>query len=45
MLQNGESVLSAGINVSYNDTSYFIEIFKKYYSMTPYQYKKAHRKQ
>jgi AraC-like DNA-binding protein/quercetin dioxygenase-like cupin family protein len=45
MLQNGESVLSAGINVGYNDTSYFIELFKKYYSMTPYQYKKAHRKQ
>ena len=45
MLQNGESVLSAGINVGYNDTSYFIELFKKYYGMTPYQYKKAHRKQ
>ena len=45
MLQNGESVLIAGINVGYNDTSYFMSFSKKYYGMTPYQYKKTHRKQ
>ena len=40
LLRNGKSVLNAGIDVGYNDTSYFIEIFKRYYGITPHQYKK-----
>lgn len=40
MLQNGKSVLTAGTSVGYNDTSYFIELFKQYYGVTPCQYKK-----
>ena len=41
MLQDGKSVLVAGTSVGYSDTSYFIEIFKRYYGITPYQYKKT----
>lgn len=44
MLQHGESVLTAGTSVGYNDSSYFIELFKRYYGITPYQYKKNHNK-
>lgn len=44
MLQNGKSVLDAGTSVGYNDSSYFIELFKKYYGTTPYQYKKKWHK-
>lgn len=40
MLKDGKSVLTAGSNVGYNDASYFIELFKRYYGMTPNQYKK-----
>ncbi len=40
MLREGKSVLTAGSGVGYNDTSYFIELFKQYYGVTPYQYKK-----
>lgn len=43
-LQEGESVLNAGASVGYNDTSYFIELFKRYYKITPYQYKKTYKK-
>ena len=43
-LQEGESVLNAGVSVGYSDTSYFIELFKRYYKITPYQYKKNYRK-
>ena len=39
-LRDGKSVLDAGISVGYNDTSYFIEIFKRYYGITPRQFKK-----
>jgi len=44
MLQEGKSVLTAGTNVGYNDNSYFIELFKHYYKITPYQYKKKWHK-
>jgi AraC-like DNA-binding protein/quercetin dioxygenase-like cupin family protein len=40
LMREGESVLSAGLSVGYNDNSYFIELFKRYYKLTPYQYKK-----
>lgn len=40
MLKDGKSVLTAGSSVGYNDASYFIELFKRYYGVTPYQYKK-----
>lgn len=44
LLQEGKSVLAAGAGVGYNDSSYFIELFKKYYGTSPYQYKKNHKK-
>jgi len=44
LMIEGESVLSAGLNVGYNDNSYFIELFKRYYGVTPYQYKKNYNK-
>ena len=44
MLQEGKSVLAAGTSVGYNDNSYFIELFKHYYKITPYQYKKKWHK-
>lgn len=40
LLQNGESVLQTGIKVGYNDNSYFIQLFKRYYGCTPYEYKR-----
>lgn len=43
MLQKGESVINAGASVCYSDTSYFIELFKRYYHMTPLQYKKKYK--
>lgn len=42
-LRNGESVLQAGLNLGYNDTSYFIQLFKKYYGCTPCEYKRMHK--
>lgn len=44
LLRDGESVLTAGVSVGYNDNSYFIELFKRYYGVTPNQYKKNHNK-
>ncbi len=41
MLKDGSSVLNAAASVGYNDSSYFIELFKHYYGITPYQYKKT----
>ncbi len=40
LLRDGKTVLTAGTSVGYNDNSYFIELFKRYYGVTPYQYKK-----
>ena len=40
LLKDGYSVLQAGINTGYNDNSYFIELFKRYFGCTPYEYKK-----
>lgn len=40
LLRNGETVLNAGLEVGYTDNSYFIKLFKKYYGVTPFQYKK-----
>lgn len=39
-LRNGESVLNAGLSVGFSDVSYFIGVFKRFYGITPYQYKK-----
>ena len=39
MLRSGESVLQTGINLGYNDPSYFVQLFKKYYGYTPHEYK------
>ena len=44
LLREGKSVLVAGTRVGYNDNSYFIELFKRYYKVTPYQYKKNYNK-
>lgn len=43
LLKAGKSVTEAGAGVGYNDTSYFIELFKRYFGVTPYQYKKANK--
>lgn len=43
MLKQGESVINAGINVGYADNSYFIQLFKREYGVTPYHYKKLIR--
>lgn len=41
MLENSDlKVSDVAICVGYNDVSYFIQTFKKYYDMTPEQYKK-----
>ena len=42
-LQEGKTVLEAGSSVGYNDNSYFIELFKQIYGITPYQYQKRNR--
>lgn len=39
LLRSGESVLNAGISAGYSDNSYFINIFKRFYGITPFQYK------
>lgn len=39
LLRGGESVLNAGISAGYSDNSYFINIFKRFYGITPFQYK------
>ena len=39
LLASGESVSEAGASVGYTDTSYFIELFKQYYGVTPLKYK------
>lgn len=42
MLENSDlKVSDVAICVGYNDVSYFIQTFKKYYEMTPDQYKKS----
>lgn len=43
MLKEGKTVLDSAISVGYNDISYFIELFKQHYKITPYQFKKKHR--
>ena len=40
LLQEGNSVITVATAVGYNDTSYFIELFRQYYGITPYGYKK-----
>lgn len=39
-LRSGESVLNAALSVGFSDVSYFISVFKRFYGITPYQYKK-----
>ena len=40
LLKKGESVLSAGTSVGFADNSYFINLFKRFYKVTPLQYKR-----
>lgn len=42
MLQAGESVTKTGLNLGYDDISYFIELFKHTYNCTPQEYKRTH---
>ena len=43
-LRNGATVTEAAMASGFCDTSYFIMVFKKYYSMTPFEYKKKTEK-
>lgn len=43
-LRNGATVTEAAMASGFCDTSYFIMVFKKYYSMTPLEYKKKTEK-
>ena len=43
MLTEGKNVLDTALSVGYNDISYFIELFKKRYKITPYQFKKKYK--
>ena len=40
LLRKGDSVLEAGTAVGYNDSSYFIRLFRQHYGCSPLQYKK-----
>jgi AraC-like DNA-binding protein len=40
LLREGKSVLDVGLKLGYADNSYFIKLFRKYYGVTPLQYKK-----
>ena len=40
LLHEGKSVLDVGLKLGYADNSYFIKLFRKYYGVTPLQYKK-----
>ena len=44
LLQSGKSVLQTGVSLGYSDNSYFIQLFKKYYGCTPYEYKCINKK-
>ena len=39
-LRENDSVLDAGAAAGYSDISYFISVFKRFYGITPYRYKK-----
>lgn len=43
-LRDGESVLNAGLSAGYTDNSYFIQLFKRHFGVTPFQYRKNHAK-
>lgn len=40
LLAQGSSVLDAGLAVGFSDNSYFIQLFRRFYGMTPLEYKK-----
>ena len=40
LLREGKSVLDVGLKLGYADNSHFIKLFRKYYGVTPLQYKK-----
>lgn len=44
LLRSGESVSSAGLSVGYTDNSYFIQLFKRHFGLTPFQYQKNYAK-
>lgn len=41
LLKKGETVLNAGLGVGYTDNSYFIQLFRRQFGITPYQYKRS----
>ena len=42
-LRNGETVLNTALSCGYTDNSHFIKLFKEYYGITPYKFKKTFR--
>ncbi len=45
LLRSGESVLNAGLAAGYTDSSYFIQLFKRMFGETPFQYQKRFQAQ
>lgn len=45
LIDTDDTVLSISEATGFENHSYFIRLFKRYYSTTPYQYRKKHRKQ
>lgn len=45
LLREGASVLTAGTSVGFADNSYFIELFRHYYGVTPFRYRQTSSKE
>ena len=43
ILRDGGNVQQAGLDSGFNDISYFIKLFKRYYGMTPLKFVKLLR--
>jgi len=44
LLYSDDSITDIALDTGFSDTRYFINSFRKYYSITPYQYRLSHKK-